>query len=50
MQKYAIIDTKEWRILGYVEAYSPLEAMKQGALKFNNANIVAVSKDFSQDE
>lgn len=50
MQKYAIICTKEWKILGYVEAACPLDAMKEGMVKFNNSNVVAVSKDFANDD
>lgn len=50
MTKYAIICVREWKVLGYVEAETPLDAMKEGMVKFNNSNVVAVSKDFSTEE
>ena len=50
MRKYAIICTTDWRILGYVEAENPLDALKTGMVKFNNSKVVAVYKNFSNDE
>lgn len=48
--EYQIIDSREWKVLGIVEAEDPVHALKLGMLKFNNANIVAVYKDFKSDD
>jgi len=48
--EYVIIDTKEWKKLGTVEANNPLDALKEGIVKFNNPHVVAVYKDFDNGD